>query len=72
MSSRVVKLNLRVPGPQSASMIKYLEGLADSVCTSQIEGPHSSVVLSAKHSGPDPKASEPKALNTLERYFQKK
>ena len=69
MSSRAVKI--KRPRPQSASLIQYLEELADSVCTAQVEGPKSCVVLSATHSGPDCKAYGPKVLNTLERYFHK-
>lgn len=73
MSSHMVKKKQPVPGPQSACMIRYLEGLANSVCVSQLEEPCSSVVLSSTYSNPDYKAEEPKVvLNTLDRYFVKK
>lgn len=55
-------------------MIRYLEGLANSVCVSQLQEPcSSSVLLSSKYSNPD-KADNTKVkpLNTLDRYFFKK
>lgn len=56
-----------VPVPQSACMMRYLEGLANSVSVSQLEEACSSVVLSSTYSNPDHKAEEPKVvLNTLD------
>lgn len=73
MSSHIVKQKQPVPVRQSACMMRYLEGLADSVCVSQLEEPCSSVVLSSMYSNPDHKAVEPKVvLNTLDSYFVKK
>ena len=70
MSSHVFKK--RTPGPQSACMVRYLEGLANLVCVSQLEEPCVSVTLSSTYSNPN-RAEEPKAvLNTLDRYFAKK
>lgn len=73
MSSRMVKKKQPAPGPQSACMIRYLEGLANTVCVSQLDKPCSSVVLSSTYSNPDYKANELKVvLNTLDKYVVKK
>lgn len=65
-------LKKKTPGPQSACMIRYLEGLANAVCVSQLEKPCLSVALSSRHSNPN-SGEEPKVvLNTLDRYFVKK
>lgn len=68
MSSNVVKKPRAPPGPSSASMIRYLERLANAVCASQLEEPCSTVVLSSKYSSPGPKV----VPNTLDRYLVRK
>ena len=73
MSSTMANRKQPTPGPQSACMIRYLEGLANSVTVSQLAvQPCSSVVLSSRYSNPR-KAAEPKValLNTMDRYLVK-
>lgn len=66
MSSNTVKGKRNVPGPQSASMIRYLEELANSVCASQLEERCSSCVLSPTDAVPKPKKQ------TIACYFVRK
>lgn len=73
MSSRIIKKQ-PVRGPKSDYVIRYLEGLANSVSVSQLDEPcTSSAVLSATYSTLGYKAEEPKVVvNTLDRYIVKK
>lgn len=70
MASRVVKE--KQPGPQSSCLIRYLEGLANRVCVSQLEEPCSPVILTSMYSNPHYKAEESRVCNTLDRYLVKK
>lgn len=70
MSSHLIKKQ-PVRGPKNAYVIRYLEGLGNSVSVSQLDEPcTSSAVLSATHSTLRYKAEEPKVVvNTLDRYL---
>lgn len=71
MASRVVKKKKNpTPGPQSADMIHYLEGLANGMCISQLKEPCSTVALSSTFS--DPRLKTEVVLNTMDRYIFKK
>ena len=67
MSSNVAKRPRASPGPSSASMLRYLERLANTVCASQLEEPCSAVVLTSTYSSPGPKKVLPN--NTMDRYL---
>ena len=63
----------RVPGPRNVCIIRYLEGLANKVCISQLEEPCSSIVLSSMYSHPERKPRDQMvAGNTLDNYLIKK
>lgn len=68
MSSNVVKKPRAPRGPSSASMKRYLEGLANAVCATQLEEPYSDVALSSRYSSLGPKV----VPNTLDKYLVRK